>query len=572
MKHCLRRPLFPVLALVVTGFASAIPASAQVILSPAEPVIGSSNTVSADPTVSRPSTPSCTVYLFQNLEFADYNTKNYTYVPPKSCPGPWAKVVLTVDFTVTAGTQYDRTAEFYLGGANIFFGTTAEPGAKLSPHWHVERDVTDLSSVLTAQQAGTAIIGNYVGVYNGVDYNGIIYATAKLHYYGTGPEDPAPAVPQLVIGVPGNSGTATLNTSSSVYKQTLKLPTNVTGAYLDVIAQSQSNDEFWYTCVPNALTTILDSCGNTGFRETEITIDGQPAGVAPVYPWIYTGGIDPYLWFPIAGVQTLNFKPFRVNLTPFAAQLSDGKTHTVGIQVYNADSYFSVAANLLLYTDPYLAKVTGKLNLNTLASEPEPEVEDNIVTDGNGDAYGSVTIKSVRDSQISGYVTTSSGLQVTTVNEEVVFKQTQLFTSDPTEYLQDIAQSTTATVISATSLGGTPSSQVSTYSYPFLFNIDYVVNPDGTSAETLQSSQQDIEREAVTAGEEAQYSSKLSNSVTSQDTLQFDADGNFIGNTGTKSAQTYNASDTFGDCYSQTITSAKQKVATVVNGAACPAR
>ena len=55
-----------------------------------------------------------------------------------------------------------------------------------------------------------------------------------------------------------------------------------------------------------------------GFREAEVSIDGTPAGVAPVYPWIFTGGIDPFLWQPIPGVHTLNFEPYRVDLTPFA--------------------------------------------------------------------------------------------------------------------------------------------------------------------------------------------------------------------------------------------------------------
>ena len=45
----------------------------------------------------------------------------------RRCPGPWAKVVFTADFTVTAGRQFDRTAAFYLGHASIFYGTTAEP-------------------------------------------------------------------------------------------------------------------------------------------------------------------------------------------------------------------------------------------------------------------------------------------------------------------------------------------------------------------------------------------------------------------------------------------------------------
>ena len=94
------------------------------------------------------------------------------------------------------------------------------------------------------------------------------------------------------------------------------MPNNLQSAYLDVYAQGQSGDEFWYTCVPNDVSAELFSCGNTGFRETEITIDGQAAGVAPIFPWIFTGGIDPFLWFPIPGA-TLNFTPYRVNLTPF---------------------------------------------------------------------------------------------------------------------------------------------------------------------------------------------------------------------------------------------------------------
>lgn len=86
------------------------------------------------------------------------------------------------------------------------------------------------------------------------------------------------------------------------------MPANVERAYLDVFAQSQSNDEFWYTCAPNDVADELFNCGNTGIREAEVSIDGQPAGVSPVYPWIYTGGIDPYLWRPIPGVHTLKLR------------------------------------------------------------------------------------------------------------------------------------------------------------------------------------------------------------------------------------------------------------------------
>jgi len=95
----------------------------------------------------------------------------------------------------------------------------------------------------------------------------------------------------------------------------------------------------------------LINCGNSAFREAEVSIDGQPAGVAPVFPWVYTGGIDPYLWRPIPGVHTLNFEPYRVDLTPFASILSNGQQHAVAVNVYNADQYFSATATLLLYQE-----------------------------------------------------------------------------------------------------------------------------------------------------------------------------------------------------------------------------
>ena len=136
-----------------------------------------------------------------------------------------------------------------------------------------------------------------------------------------------------------------MSSSLPSYKGELHyISARIEAAYLDVYSQGQSSDEFWYTCVPTGVASILESCTGTAFRETEVAIDGQLAGVAPVFPWIFTGGIDPFLWFPIPGVQTLNFTPYRVNLTPFAGLLSDGKQHTVSVGVTNADSYFSATA------------------------------------------------------------------------------------------------------------------------------------------------------------------------------------------------------------------------------------
>ena len=125
-----------------------------------------------------------------------------TFTPPPGCPGPWAKVIFSADFTVSAGRQFDRTAKFFLGGANIYFGTTAEPRAALSPSWHVERDLTDLSALFHTPQVGQAILGNFVGVDSGRTYNGIIYANARLDFYPVAPAHLAPTVPNAVLAFP----------------------------------------------------------------------------------------------------------------------------------------------------------------------------------------------------------------------------------------------------------------------------------------------------------------------------------------------------------------------------------
>src|SRR6185312_11059244 len=181
--------------------------SAQVVSVPSTPQVGSSNPATAEPAVQRPRTRPCVVQLFSNLAFAD--------------------------FTVTAGRQFDRTAAFYLGHANIYYGTTAEPRHNLSPSWHVERDVTDLSAIFKTPQTGEANIGNFVGVSNGVTYDGIIYSSAALEFYPASARDPAPRVPDIVVPVNGSGGDAgTLNTTTDQITQALNLPTNVENVYL----------------------------------------------------------------------------------------------------------------------------------------------------------------------------------------------------------------------------------------------------------------------------------------------------------------------------------------------------
>jgi Peptide N-acetyl-beta-D-glucosaminyl asparaginase amidase A len=550
--------------------ASAGIAHAQVVLVPPTPQVGSSNPVTAEPLVPRPHTTPCIVPLFQELAFADFNLKFFSYTPPSGCPGPWAKVVFTADFTVTEGRQFDRTAAFYLGHASIYYGTTAEPRATLSPSWHVERDVTDLSAIFRSPQTGEANIGNFVGVSGGVTFNSIIFANAALEFYPASREDGAPRVPDIVVPVNGTGGDAgTLNTTTDRITQTLNLPTNVERVVLDVIAQSQSNDEFWYFCVPNDQTSNLESCGNTAFRETEVFIDGQPAGVAPVYPWIYTGGIDPFLWEPIPGVQTLDFKPYRVDLTPFAGVLSDGNSHTVSVGVFNADSFFLATANLLAFTDHNKKQVSGGIISNTLSAAPTPVVTENISANPGGTFTGSVAVASNRKFAISGYVNTSHGRVETTVEQRVAFLSNQQFNVGPTTDIQNAQQTSTLDSTTTTKDAFFVNTTEQHFSYPLTIDFSFQVNPDGTETQATTVAQKDLVNESKSLNGFKFFDSNLSNEVNATDTLNINSSGALTGNSGSKTTGTYSANDSSGHCFSRTLTAVTQVLTSVEDGKGC---
>ncbi len=508
-------------------------------------VIGSANTVSADPNVVRPTTTPCVVQLFSDAQFFDFNVENFTFTPPSACPGPWAKVVLEADINLNAGIQNDRTANFWLGPVNIYFGTTAEP-SNIGPSWHIENDLTDYSSIFYTAQSGQADIGNTLCC----GLTSTIYASASLEFYplAKGQGAPLTANEVLALSAGPSGGTVALNSTSSTLAGTFTFPTNVQNAYLDVYAQSQSNDEFWYTCVPNDVASELQSCGNTAFRETEITIDGQPAGLAPVFPWIFTGGIDPFLWFPIPGVQTLNFTPYRVNLTPFAGLLSNGQQHTVSLSVYNADSYFSATASLLLYLDPGSTKVTGAVTQNTLAG-PSPVVKENLNVQPTT-ITGTVDVTSARSFAIVGYVNTSHGKVTTNISQSVNFSSDQSFDITASKYVQDISQETTlASYIVVSQPGAVSVVNYDVFTFPLTVDISEVVLSDGdTSVTTTAKQTYQLTTETIQAGKTT-YSSFLENAGQHVDTLDY----NTFVNSNQSASQQYNSYDSTGAGYNCAI-------------------
>jgi hypothetical protein len=542
----LARNFFPLL-LVVTVLIPFASASGPY-------VIGSANTVTADPNVARPSTKPCVVPLFSGAQFFDFNVENFNYAPPSACPGPWSKVVLEADISLNAGIQFDRTANFWLGPVNIYFGTTAEP-SNIGPSWHIENDLTDYSSIFYTSQTGQADIGNTLCC----GLTSTIFASASLEFYPLAKGETAPVAADQVLALSGGAsgGTVALNTTSSTLSGTFTLPTNVERAFLDVYSQSQSNDEFWYTCVANDVAAELENCGNTGFRETEITIDGEPAGVAPVSPWIFTGGIDPFLWSPIPGVQTLNFKPYRVNLTPFAGLLSNGAPHTVSVSVYNADSYFSATASLLLYLDSGATQITGEITQDTLTAAPSPVITEKLNVQPTF-TKGTVNLKSNRSFTISGYVNTSHGKVTTKIAQNVNFFNNQYYDITSTQYLENISLGSSVWSTTTTSKGGDDTTVTTqSFSFPLTMDLNEFAASNGDTDLTTKATQTYESFVTTWKNNWPAYSSFQSNTGQHADTIDF----NTSLNSNQSASQQYFSWDSTSPPYFCTI-SAKANVLT----------
>ena len=110
-----------------------------------------------------------------------------------------------------------------------------------------------------------------------------------------------------------------------------------------------------------------ESCGGVYgggvFRHTTLAIDSIFAGSVLAYPVIYTGGVNPYFWRPVVGIGAFVVPTYRVDVTPFAGLLADGRNHSlrVGVDGVIAGGWWWVNAALHLWLDPNVEATWGGL-------------------------------------------------------------------------------------------------------------------------------------------------------------------------------------------------------------------
>jgi len=550
--------------------------------------IGATGPVSTAPPVSVPAGKPCEVDLLtiangsifeENPTGSTEGDANFTYAPPANCPGPWAKVVLKVSVQEQVSGVDTPRASIRLGDVQIYAGTMSNlppPAPADFPFWEVERDVTDFSSLFATAQTGVASLvsdQSYWQNYQGVTNN----MWAELLFYPASSASPAQKTPDAVVGLPSGTNTVTL-------------PHNIVRAYLDIYNQ----EPWWFTCVPDQefnqkkrpfgsdlaiggaykFDSLPDEgCGGGSFAEIGVSIDGTPAGVAPVFPLL--SPIDNFAFLnalnaPIQPPQLLNYVPYRVDLTPFAAVLNQPGQHTVALSR-------SDAANLLVYEDKDSSQVNGAVLINTLASSTgSPTVTDTIKPAGDS-LSGQVTTSLDRGFIIAGYVNTSKGRVDASVEQTSHFQNKQEFHLDGLtfpnyrEYRQHLQlASQTLQHSQRIRAGVVLSDDLVTASYPLDLLYDmtgHVLNHGAYPLQGTVSATQHRNLDAVHLKHDAAlYASQVRDNYVSSNTYNTVTGKN----SNWQSQADYHFYDNLGSCYQSALTALNGVVATEASGVGCP--
>ncbi len=369
--------------------------------------------VTAAPPVTKPSGKSCQVTVAE-ARFRDFTPYRGTYTPPDGCGDRWSKVVLRMDGKVK-GRQFDRLGYLHLGGVEIFRTSTPQPSPD-GIEWSVEKDVTRYSDTLRAGQDVEMLIGNVVDD----TYTGIIDVKVTLTFY--------PGRPTSGPRTPGTSHTRDVPDRVLTLddRSVLTAPRNSERIVAEVYATGSGGgcEEYWYLTVPSSAPYSCQA--DTGpYREVQIKVDGQLAGIAAPFPTVWTGGwSNPFLWYVVPGPRAFDIKPIEYDLTPFAGLLNDGRPHSVEVSVVGVpegQSGWSTPVNVLVWQDAKRAHVTGKLTRHEVgdladSSTYTPGSEHRVDTEGD------------HRLTVAGYVDTSHGRVRTTVHRLLANTSTHRWT------------------------------------------------------------------------------------------------------------------------------------------------
>lgn len=278
------------------------------------------------------------------MQLMDHTFANSYYKPYKvSYRAPdveFNKVVLQLHIK-TSGYQYDRLGSIFLGDVEIWRTSTAEPGGREIKFGHIK----DVSRYLSLFQDDHELI---VTLNNVVDsrYNGVFETVLNATFFNTTYNEPLTVTQMLKrsksieaanvtpLLVNKNAGDVWISPVDEMAVFVDALPRNTTRIGIEITATGNSNEEFWFGAVTNKICQYLNLNSKNQFpvRVVDIYINDELAGQALPEPVIFTGGLSPFMWAPIVGIDTFDIPSMYVDLSPYLPQFwNQGNTIRLSI-------------------------------------------------------------------------------------------------------------------------------------------------------------------------------------------------------------------------------------------------
>jgi len=276
-----------------------------------------------------------------------------TYAPP-NCDFDRVVVNLTV---TSAGRQFDRLAVMFLGDTEVWRTSTAEPKPAPGIVWTYFKDVTQYLSLWRSPQKLIFDLGNLIGIWlmlalwpvlpaNGFEtddkYTGSFNCTLTALFFPSQQDQTDQQPADLIIPVSAKRSSSDQSSTWTVPQQkatdTITFPQNANRAVFSISANGQMAEEFWWSNLFQSDAGVFNETvgrmpGLSPFREVQLFIDDQLAGVQWPFPVVFTGGVSPGLHRPIVGIDAFDLREHEIDITPWLPVLCDGNPHKFDIQI-----------------------------------------------------------------------------------------------------------------------------------------------------------------------------------------------------------------------------------------------
>ncbi|KAK6581849.1 hypothetical protein PZA11_005546 [Diplocarpon coronariae] len=450
----------------------------------------------------------CQVTLMQ-FEFKDSFGKPFVgnFTPP-ACMGNSNTVMMNLTVH-SKGTQFDRLAIMYLGDTEVFRTSTAEP-RQAGISWTYMKDMSHLMAMWKTpqkvlfdlpNQTTANLTGTYVTTLTATFFN------AQQAVNAANVILPLSAAKGVNASQPSAFTVSSANASAVVPAGSI--PRNAIRAIVTIAATGQGDEEFWWqNTLSSAVATYNSSAGllfgNSTFREVQLMIDGQMAGVVWPYPVIFTGGIVPAFWSPMVGTQAFDLAEGEVDVSPWLGVLCDGKAHTFDMRVVGLSddagmtavlsqgvgSNWVVSGKLFIWTDSSNSSATSGSAPKIEAPPPAISVSQSVTQDATGRNDTLIYSTSVhRTLTITSNIRTAQYPN----GRNMVWTQTlgQITNNSLTQQGQVQHNAHTTTGMDSF-LRGVEAPYTNTYQYPLTVNSTGSTLPNGTTTFSAQLSRSRI--------------------------------------------------------------------------------